>query len=227
MLRGGTNSKLLRQNYKKNIAVAHSIAYGVLNMDYQALHRFISHSRLFAAIHRSNEKNSRFLPPLPVLRSAGAGYRRASGGFTLVDIVIAITIFAILAAFATSGIHDWLVQRGLTTAVDQLQADLQQAKLLAIKQHLRCTLTINSPGVKDYAISLSNEVVNLGQYLGQVTFDSSSTPSITFTPWGTSTSGTIQLVNQANTVTYRLVISLAGGISKEVKEGTNWVPSSI
>jgi Tfp pilus assembly protein FimT len=142
-------------------------------------------------------------------------------------MVIVIAMIAIFAGFATPHIHSWLVQRGLNTAVDQLQGDMQRARLLAIKQHLNCDLTINSPAVDKYTISLSNQVVDLGQYLGKVTFKAPSTGVITFTPWGTCTAGQIRLSNQANTMSYRLETSGAGGISKQFWDGTNWVATGI
>lgn len=150
-----------------------------------------------------------------------------SDGFSLLEIMIVLAIMVIIAGFASSsGIRNWLTQRGLSTAVEQLRGDLQRAKVLAIKEHANCSLNINTPAVNQYTITLNNQVVDLGVYRGNVTFEAASDPGITFTPWGSCTAAAqFQVTNQANTSLYRLRISAAGGISKQVWNGTKWVPS--
>ena len=141
--------------------------------------------------------------------------------------MIVIAIIAIITAFAAGGgIRSWLVQRGLSTAVEQVRSDLQRAKLLAIKEHGNCSITLNT--TKQYTISLNGQVVDLSNYRGNVTINlGASTSPITFTPWGTCNAGSIELTNQGNTATYRLRTSMAGAVIKQVLAGANWVSTGI
>lgn len=160
-------------------------------------------------------------------KSPTGNTRGQSDGFSLLEIMIVLAIIVIIAGFASSGgIRNWLTQRGLSTAVEQLRSDLQKTKALAIKEHANCSLNINTPAVNQYTITLNNQVVDLGVYRGNVVFEAASDPGITFTPWGSCTAAAqFQMTNQANTSLFRLRISAAGGISKQVWNGAKWVPS--
>ena len=187
---------------------------------------------------------------MPRLRYKPTGpiQRASSQGFTMIELVIALAIIAIIAGFATAGgTRNWLVERGLSTALEQLRGDMQRAKLLAIKRHANCTITLNAPADPAnhrYTISLSNQTVNLRDYRGTVQFTGpllgAGVATFTFTPWGTCTAGEIQLTNHANgspapipanndTHFYRLRTSASGGISKQVWSDTTatWVSAGV
>jgi len=144
-----------------------------------------------------------------------------SSGFTLLELVIVITIAAIVIAIATPTTLAWLRERGVRNAASQLGLDLQRAKLMAIKENANCTITINAPAANQYTISLNNEVIDLGRYPGGVAFTNipqASSPAITFTPQGLCTTipAAILLTNQNGTLTFRLRVSAAGGISEKL-----------
>ncbi len=181
----------------------------------------------------------RYKPNGPILRAS-------SQGFTMVELMVAIAIVAIIAGITFSGgTRSWLVERGLGTALEQLRGDMQQAKLLAIKRHANCTITITAPADPAnhrYTISLNNHTINLREYRGIVQFTGpllgAGGGTITFTPWGTCTAGEIQLTNHGNgspaavpanndTHFYRLRTSASGGISKQVWNGANWVMTGV
>jgi Tfp pilus assembly protein FimT len=148
-----------------------------------------------------------------------------------VELAVGIAIVAIIAGFAAGGnIQDWVIQRGLNSAVEQLRGDMQRAKLLAIEQQANCSILIDTPGTNQYTIASAagNRVMDLGDYPGNVTFVGGSSAVITFNAWGIcTTAGQITLTNQRNLARYRLRTSIAGGISKQVWNGSNWIKSNV
>jgi type II secretion system protein H len=140
---------------------------------------------------------------------------RAQGGFTLLELMIVIAIISILIAVATPATLNWMRQRGVRDAADQLAMDLQRAKLLAIQRGMNCIITINSPAANQYTISLNNEVVDLRRYPGGVVFTDAPTvsdPLVTFTPQGICQNfGSFFLTNQNRR--FRVMATAAGGIS--------------
>jgi hypothetical protein len=158
----------------------------------------------------------------------------------VVTAIIAVSI----TVGGVGGNRYWLNQRGLSAALEQLRGDMQRARLLAVKQNVNCVITID--GVNNqYTISPSNKVVRLGDYRGGVVFTGPSmgaVANITFSPVGTCTfgaagcgAGQVHLTDQGNaspapngnTHVYRLRVSAAGGISKHVWNGANWVSTRI
>jgi hypothetical protein len=102
--------------------------------------------------------------------------------------------------------------------------DLQRAKLLAIQRGANCSITINAPGLNQYTISITNEVVDLGSYQGTVVFSNApdaSAPLITFTPQGMcQISGAIFLTDQ--NLRYRVRTSVAGAVSVHLDSNGQW-----
>jgi type IV fimbrial biogenesis protein FimT len=153
-------------------------------------------------------------------------YRFSTGGFSLVELMVGIAIIAILVGISGSSLRSWLIHKGLNDAVEQLRGDLQQAKLLAVKQRANCSVTMNTPAANQYTISLNNRVVDLGSFRGNVTFTGVPTPVITFTPWGTClVAGQVQLTSQSNPSIFRLSTSISGSIFRRVWSNSagNWV----
>lgn len=181
--------------------------------------------------------------PHPTYKPVDPIRRASSEGFTVIELVVALAIIAIIAGFtASGGIGNWLTERGLSTAVEQLRGDMQRAKLLAIRQHTNCTIQLNTPVADQYTISLNNQVVDLGEYRGNVVFTGPSMGAVTFTftPWGTCNAGEVQLSNhgRANAVpvpvtpdtpVYRLRTSASGGITKQVWNDAlgTWVSTRV
>ena len=101
---------------------------------------------------------------------------------------------------------------------------LQKARLLAISNGIPCSITINTPNANQYTISITNEVIDLSTYRGNVVFTDApdvSAPVITFTPEGVcQISGAIYLTDQNRR--YRVRATPAGGISVHLYSGANW-----
>lgn len=61
---------------------------------------------------------------------------RRIGGFTLVELVISISILAVLAALATPSYRVWMENTRIRTAAESIQAGLQKARVEALRRNL-------------------------------------------------------------------------------------------
>lgn len=150
---------------------------------------------------------------------------KGRSGFTLVEIIMTIAIFIILAAITIPGFSKWLPDYHLKTAARDVFSNMQLAKLEAIKRGGDCTITMNT-GSNKYGIDMDDDgaadkTVALADYGSGVTFDSSyaTDDTITFTPRGMASfssglnKGYAYLTNSRTTATYKVEISRVGSLS--------------
>ncbi len=151
-------------------------------------------------------------------------------GFTLIELMIAVAIISVLAASAAPSLRNYLRDRGVTDAADQLFSDLYRAKSLAIKRRANATIAFDQAN-NLYQITLTDPstgavinypAVNLSDYSGQVQMANNpgggnpSIGQIAFNFQGSCPvggSGAVYLANQGNVRIYRLRTTLSGGIS--------------
>jgi len=69
-------------------------------------------------------------------------------GFTLVELIVAISIFAILCSIAIPAYSSWLPEQNLKSAVRELYSTMQLAKMMSIKQndHYKVEFDTNGQG---------------------------------------------------------------------------------
>ncbi|MBR9981800.1 MAG: prepilin-type N-terminal cleavage/methylation domain-containing protein [Desulfatitalea sp.] len=171
-------------------------------------------------------KDLRFHNTLPV------NFRKGNrAGFTLIELMIAIVILAILGAVAGPAMLRWLDQQSLQNAVFQVGGDLYQAKSLAIRENNACDINFDSAN-DQYSRTLGATTTALGNYRGGVTFTNDPagaqafSNSITFTGRGLSNpAGQVFITNADNLNIYRIQTSGSGAISTSVwNNSTNqWV----
>ena len=90
-------------------------------------------------------------------------------GFTLLEAALIMTIAGIVMLGAPP-VWQWFQIQGPGHAVDQLTADLQLARMTAIRKRTRCALRMNTPGPNQYQNSVSGRITNLSAYRGGIHF---------------------------------------------------------
>lgn len=142
-------------------------------------------------------------------------------GFTLLEAALVMAIAGIVMLGAPS-VWQWMRMRGSGHAVDQLTADLQLARMMAIRKRSRCSLQMNTPGPNQYANSANGRTATLSAYRGGVHFISrgpdgrSMAARVTFNQQGMSTSVVprdLFVADGSQRVIYRVRVLAPGGIS--------------
>jgi prepilin-type N-terminal cleavage/methylation domain-containing protein len=159
-------------------------------------------------------------------------------GFTVLELMVVVSITAILAAVGVPSAVGYLNRKGVIDASDQLFADLYRTKSLAIKNRALATINFD-PANQNYQVTFTDTStgavtvqapVNFGDFRGDVrtTPDpGSGVPSaatIAFNHRGVcpaGSSGAVILTNRGNSTILRVRTTLAGGISIH-----RWNPST-
>ncbi|MGD9008973.1 MAG: prepilin-type N-terminal cleavage/methylation domain-containing protein [Desulfobacteraceae bacterium] len=141
-------------------------------------------------------------------------------GFTLLEAAITMAIAGIVMLGAPP-VWQWLRTQGPGHAVDQLTADLQLARMTAIRKRTRCALQMNMPGPNQYQNSVSGRITNLSAYRGGIHFlpqgpkGYTMATHVTFNQQGMSTSVVpkdLFVTNRDRRVIYRVRVLAPGGI---------------
>lgn len=149
-------------------------------------------------------------------------------GFTLPELVIAMTIMA-MTVISVPPVIQWLDRQGIRHAVDQLRSDLQLARVMAIRHQKTCAVVFNQPGPNQYVNSVSQKIVDLSRYRGNVHFLSHSpdhdamSSRINFTRRGMcAPAADIYLADGDMKSVFRIRVLVPGGISIFRWNGENW-----
>jgi prepilin-type N-terminal cleavage/methylation domain-containing protein len=142
-------------------------------------------------------------------------------GFSLIEMLVVISILAIVAAAAIPNLIAWRSGMQFRAAVNDLRNDLESAKTRAVKENAKVTVAFN-PTAGQYDMSYqdpgSNTILLKTQTLpAGVRINSDKSFSTSFSSRGTADTGTIVLTNQQGK-TKSISISFIGKI--EVKDGS-------
>lgn len=89
---------------------------------------------------------------------------RTEKGFSLIEMIVTFAVLGILATIAIPTFSNWLPNYRLRSAVQDLRANMQLAKISAIKRNTNCVVTFNA---SDYFLSLDsindNQVYDAGE----------------------------------------------------------------
>lgn len=150
---------------------------------------------------------------------------RRQSGFTLVELMIAIAIAALLAAFAIPNFMDWLPKYRLRSAVDELFSDLQNAKMEAIRSGSACGISF---AAGSYTVSCTGKTVTLADFESGVTFarpdaGGAYPASISFNTRGLSTTSSYAyLTNDPKSAYFRVGALTSGVVRIQKWNGSTW-----
>jgi prepilin-type N-terminal cleavage/methylation domain-containing protein len=137
-------------------------------------------------------------------------------GFTLVEVMIVVTLIAIMASFAVPAWQHYSVNTNLKTASREIIADILNTRQRAIAENFNNYRMIFDTGSNTYALTRTDNGATLwtksvyafggGSELNNVNLSGGSV--INFQRRGTLTSGTLMLKNSVNsTATVTLIIT--------------------
>ncbi len=157
--------------------------------------------------------------------------RRKSTGFTLLETVVVMAIIAITVV-SLPPMLQWMRQQGVVHAVNQLRADIQLARLIAINRQRTCTIAFNQPGNNQYTNLLNGIHNDLAGYRGGVQFlklgpdGKKMADKVAFNKQGMSVTVipiNVFVTDQARSKIYRLQIRLPGGVSLALWRADKWL----
>jgi type IV fimbrial biogenesis protein FimT len=136
-------------------------------------------------------------------RAASVG---RAGGFTFIEILVALGIIAILAAIAIPNWSTLLPNYALNSAARQVQSELQKAKSRAVSENAKYQLVFSTT---DYSYSIQRDTGSGWQSTGEnkplpdgITLAGTSDTTLGFTSRGTSSDTsndkTVKLCNIKN-----------------------------
>lgn len=162
--------------------------------------------------------------------------RRKSEGFTLIELVISISIIVIMLAVSVPAINSYMSRHAPQYATDELYGDIQLAKMRAARNNQRCRILFSPPPGSQYTIQdVGNngniigtfKVGNFGKFRDNITFclspdaaDPAPYATLEFLSQGIVDlnvtlpvgSNAVYLTNAANDTIYRVLVSIAGGV---------------
>jgi len=149
------------------------------------------------------------------------------GGFTLVELMIAIGVIAILAAIAVPGVISWLPNYRLKAAAMDLVSNMQKARMEAVRGNKDVVVTFDSsvnPGFYSFNTDRGVNKIDFSSYGSSVDYGTGNAASnwngdnctqadsITYNSRGTSNAGTIYIQNQDNDICYAITARSTGSI---------------
>jgi len=135
-------------------------------------------------------------------------HRANKKGFTLVELIIAVAIFAILGAISIPTFQSFLAQRRLNGAARELHSNLMSMRMQAVSENKWIALNVdNNHQYTIFRDTNQNGAIDTGETLlvkdlhptyYDITIDTASSASgVTFRPNGTGSTATLRLSGSA------------------------------
>ncbi len=142
-------------------------------------------------------------------------------------MIVIVLLSSVMIAVPT--FYAFFAKQGVRLSADQLCADLQLARMMAIRQDKTCSVVFNSPAPNQYMNALSRNVVDLASYRGGVHFlasgpdGSKAARQINFVRRGMATpAGSVFLADQKGENIFQIKVLVPGGISASRWNGQRW-----
>jgi type IV fimbrial biogenesis protein FimT len=153
-------------------------------------------------------------------------------GFTLVELVVVLSIVAILSAVAAPSVSQWIQNYRTKTIARQLMTDLLFARMTAVSRKQNCTVTVN-PATNTYTIQLNGNTVSIPRQLSAPTIGNNQTNpyyapgvalttpapggawTVTFNSLGNATfapAATISATLTHGSLQYNVAVTATGGV---------------
>lgn len=135
-------------------------------------------------------------------------------GFTLIELIVAMAVLGILAAVAAPAIGEYLATQRLKGAAEELQTDLQFARMESVQRNAPVTVTLASTG---YTIAQGATTIKAVTLSGGSNVSAGTTMVATFDPVRSTASvlngSDITVANTATSRTLRVSLSTMGRVS--------------
>jgi prepilin-type N-terminal cleavage/methylation domain-containing protein len=133
---------------------------------------------------------------------------RNNSGFSIMEMMVVVGIFAILAAVAVPGFISWFPNYKLRSGAEEIQSTLQLARLTAIKRNKTAIVSFNT-GNETYTASVGAQTFRSGRMPAGINIDSvSGTGFVQFDSQGFAASSMNIVVknrqNKSKTVSVKL-----------------------
>jgi prepilin-type N-terminal cleavage/methylation domain-containing protein len=161
-------------------------------------------------------------------------HRHKHSGFSLIEFMIAIAIFSIIATMAVPNFKAWSRNYQIKSDSNDLYSHMQMAKIGAVKENMPWTVNFNQNGIRGYNIKDgSGKIVKAvdfdARYNREIQYKSPNssteydTATLTFNPNGTSNSGFAYISNKARSGYYKIGLSFPNGsITFQKWNGSQW-----
>ena len=165
-------------------------------------------------------------------------------GFSILELMVAFAVFAILGAASAPSLKTWLRTYRTKSAARDLYSNLQTAKVGSVKENRQWKVTFDAGGsyniIKCLTVTCEAGTLNTDyEVVKAVTFSSDyndaikyynpqsstvfDTNPLTFSPNGLTNQGYVYISDRGNTKFYRIGLpSFAGSIRIQQWNGSSW-----